>query len=103
VNRCCDPNAYELYEAQEIFIVARRPIEAGEEITFDYNVSAAGGSSWPCRCGASRCLGRTTGDYFLLPEDRQLEYLPLLAPSFIERHRRRIDQLRRKAAGVEVK
>lgn len=98
VNHSCDPNAYERFDSEASYIVARRAIAAGEEITFDYNVNLSGGSSWPCNCGAARCLGETIGDFFRLPEERQLAYLPLLAPWFIERHRERVEALRAKAA-----
>ena len=43
-----------------------------------------------------RCLGECAGDFFRLPEDRQIEYLPLLAPWFIARHADRIEWLRAK-------
>jgi len=101
VNHSCDPNAYEQVDGGASFIVARRAIAAGEEITFDYNVNLSGGSSWPCHCGAARCPGETIGDFFLLPDDRQLEYLPLLAPWFIAGHRERIEALRARAALVK--
>jgi hypothetical protein len=97
VNHSCDPNAYALEEgdgSKIVHIVARRAIRAGEEITFDYNVNLSGGTSWPCHCGAERCLGETIGDFFKLPEERQLEYLPLLAEWFVAKHRDRIEALR---------
>ena len=97
VNHSCDPNAYERYENGAVYIVARRPIAAGEEITFDYIVNTAGGTSWPCHCGAERCRGETTGDYFLLPLALQIEYLPLLAPWFIARHRAPIEAIEERA------
>lgn len=42
VNHSCDPNAYVLYECDGCFLVARRDIVVGEEITCDYNVSQNG-------------------------------------------------------------
>jgi SET domain-containing protein len=90
VNHSCDPNAYEQHAGGAIYIVARRAISAGEEITFDYNVNISDGSSWPCGCGAARCLGETVGGYFGLPEERQAEYLPLLADWFVAKHRDRL-------------
>ena len=98
VNHCCDPNAYELHEGEAVYIVARRSIAAGEEITFDYNVNTAGGSTWPCRCGAARCPGETIGDYFQLLQERPIEYLPLLADWFVRRHHERIEAIRERAA-----
>ena len=93
VNHSCDPNAYEFYEGEAIFIVARRDIAAGEEITFDYNINTSGGNSWPCHCGATRCRGETVGDFFSLPEQQQREYRPLLAEWFVDRHRSRLAAL----------
>jgi SET domain-containing protein len=93
VNHSCDPNAYELYAGESIFIVARRDIEAGEEITFDYNINTSGGNSWPCRCGAARCRGESVGDFFSLPEQQQSEYRPFLAEWFVNRHRDRLAAL----------
>jgi SET domain-containing protein len=93
VNHSCDPNAYELYEGESIFIVARRDIAAGEEISFDYNINTSGGNSWPCRCGAARCRRESVGDFFSLPEQQQREYRPLLAEWFVNRHRNRLAAL----------
>lgn len=90
VNHSCDPNAYELFEGNASFFVARRHIDVGEEITFDYNVNIANGTAWPCHCGALRCLHQVVGDFFLLPAAWQREYRPLLAPWFIRQHAERI-------------
>ncbi len=94
INHSCDPNTYIQYVADESFIVARRPIAAGEELTCDYNINITGGSAWPCHCGSARCRGTTTGDFFLLPEDIQREYLPLLADWFVRHHAERVARLR---------
>jgi hypothetical protein len=58
LNHSCDPNAG--FKGQ-IFLVAMRPILAGEEVTFDYAmvVSESVGSDivfqMNCRCGAPTC------------------------------------------------
>lgn len=93
LNHSCDPNAYLHYEGPRCFIVARRPIEAGEEITCDYSINLAGGDSWPCHCGAARCRGITTGDFFSLPEEIRREYRPLLADWFVRSHAERLAHL----------
>jgi hypothetical protein len=92
VNHSCDPNAYTGYDAAGSWLIARREIRAGEEITCDYNVNIAGGTAWPCRCGAARCVGTVVGDFFLLPSELQREYRPLLADWFVRRHRARLAQ-----------
>ena len=85
-NHSCDPNAFERHEADATYLVARRDIAAGDEITCDYNINIVHGTAWPCRCGAARCGGEVVGDFFLLPVARQREYRPLLAPWFVEAH-----------------
>jgi SET domain-containing protein len=95
INHSCDPNAYVLYKDQHSFFMARRDIPAGEEITCDYNLNITGGTAWPCHCGAARCRGTVTGDFFQLPLDIQREYRTLLAEWFVRTHR---DQL--KALGI---
>jgi hypothetical protein len=87
LNHSCDPNAFLRYEADGIFLVARRPVAAGEEITLDYLINNSGGESWPCDCGERRCRGKTGVSFFTLPPEIQREYLPLLAPWFVRRHR----------------
>jgi len=93
VNHSCDPNAYVLYEGDGCFLVARRDIEVGEEITCDYNINITGGTEWPCHCGATRCRGTAVGDFFRLPLDIQQEYRPLLARWFVRAHRDRLKAL----------
>ena len=93
VNHNCDPNAYVLYEGERPFLIARRDIAAGEEITCDYNINITGGTAWPCRCGAARCRGTVLGDFFQLPLDMQREYRPLLAEWFVRAHHDRLQAL----------
>ena len=90
INHSCDPNAYALYQPGHCYLVARRDIRAGEEITCDYNVNLTGGTAWPCRCGAARCRGLVAGDFFQLPPEIQREYRPLLAEWFVRRHAERL-------------
>ena len=95
VNHSCDPNAWEMFGGDASFLVARRDIAAGDEITIDYNVNITDGSTWPCRCGAARCRGVVVGDFFCLPAQWQREYRPILADWFVRRNRERIDRLDR--------
>ena len=90
VNHSCDPNAYQMFEGDSSFLVARRTIAPGDEISVDYNVNITAGTAWPCRCGAKRCSGFVVGDFFLLPKERQREYRSLLADWFVRRNRDRI-------------
>ena len=92
-NHSCDPTAYVAYEEDGTFLLARRAIAPGEEVTCDYSLNLTGGSAWPCRCGAPRCRGTVVGDFFALPAELQREYRPLLAPWFVRRHRERLAAL----------
>jgi SET domain-containing protein len=93
LNHSCNPNAFEQYENDAVFIIARCAIVAGVEITVDYNLNTSGGSSWPCHCGTTRCRGETIGDFFHLPLAIQKEYRPLLADWFLQRHKQKIREL----------
>ena len=95
INHSCDPNAYVRYEGERSFLIARRDIATGEEITCDYNINISGGTAWPCHCGATRCRGTVVGDFFQLPLEMQREYRPLLAEWFVRAHHERL-----KAAGI---
>jgi hypothetical protein len=100
INHCCDPNTYQLFEEEASYLVARRDISAGEEITCDYNVNITNGTAWPCNCGASRCRKLVAGDFFLLPLEWQREYRPSLAEWFVRRNRDRVEALDRCENGL---
>jgi hypothetical protein len=99
VNHSCDPNAWELYEGDSSYLVARRDIAAGDEITVDYNINITDGTAWPCTCGAARCRGEVAGGFFNLPEEWQREYRPFLAEWFMRRHRERVAGMEERASG----
>ena len=64
INHSCRPNC-EPYEDGDcrVFIAARRTIEAGEELAYDYKLNVPGRRTprllahYACRCGAPRCRG----------------------------------------------
>ena len=68
INHSCDPNAW----IEGLDLVARRPIEAGEQITVEYATFLAGtGESFDCHCGADACRGTVTPEDWQLPEIRR--------------------------------
>jgi SET domain-containing protein len=86
INHCCDPNAG---MAGEITVVARRTIEAGEEICIDYAmVDGNPYDDFECRCGLPECRERVTGDDWQRPELQQA-YRGYFSPYL----QRRIDTL----------
>ncbi len=56
INHACRPNCYVEIEGRTIWIIASRRIQAGEELTYDYNTEGA--AKIPCRCrpGCGRML-----------------------------------------------
>jgi len=63
INHSCEPNCEAVIEAGRVVIAARRDIEPGEELTYDYSCRREGGEDdeppgrYSCRCGARRCRG----------------------------------------------
>jgi hypothetical protein len=92
VNHSCDPNAYEHFDGDS-YLVARRTIATGDEITIDYNINITNGTAWACHCGAKRCRGEVAGDFFHLPFEWQQEYRALLADWFVRRNRSLVEAL----------
>lgn len=77
VNHSCDPNCIvEVSETGKHEFVAKRDIQANEEITFDYSLSNYTIDYFPkrCMCGSSKCRGTITGWKDLpLSEKKELE------------------------------
>ncbi|MGE9267243.1 MAG: SET domain-containing protein [Verrucomicrobiales bacterium] len=64
INHSCDPNCEAFTEGKRIFIYAKRAIQAGEELTFDYGFELETYADHPCLCGAENCVGYIVGsDY----------------------------------------
>ena len=64
INHSCAPNCEPHEDDQgRVFIVARRTIRAGEELSYDYRLEIDGKvgprirKAYACRCGARRCRG----------------------------------------------
>lgn len=59
VNHSCNPNAW---ISGQISLLARRDIQPGEEITFDYaTTDASDYDTFECHCGDPLCRGVVTG------------------------------------------
>lgn len=58
INHSCDCNCdAEIDECDRIWIISRRRIQRGEEITYNYGYDLEDFMNYPCRCGAATCLG----------------------------------------------
>lgn len=57
INHSCAPNCRAETIRGRIWIIARREIPAGEELTFDYGFALKEWRLHPCRCGSPKCAG----------------------------------------------
>jgi uncharacterized protein len=54
INHSCDPNCEAVVTKHTIWIMALRDIQDGEELTYNYGLTAR---KYPCHCGATQCCG----------------------------------------------
>ena len=65
INHSCAPNCETRLEGGRIWIVAKDPVPAGQEITFNYGYDLEDYRDHPCHCGAPHCAGYMVAeDYF---------------------------------------
>lgn len=86
VNHSCEPNCGIRPNSTGAHdLIARYPIAAGEEITFDYAMRNYTVEHFParCQCGTRRCRGVITG-WKDLPADHRIAYRGLVAPYLLE-------------------
>jgi SET domain-containing protein len=63
INHCCDPNCEAFEEEGCIFIYAKRDIEPGEELSYDYAleidepITKKSKKEFECLCGSRNCRG----------------------------------------------
>ena len=63
INHSCDPNCETDELEGRVWIIALRDIEAGEELTYDYNLyDGEDDDVSPCACGAKNCRGTLYSD-----------------------------------------
>jgi SET domain-containing protein len=63
VNHSCDPNVEaQIWQDKEIWFVALRDIQPGEELFYNYGFEVDTWEDHPCRCGAERCIGYIVGE-----------------------------------------
>ena len=63
INHSCDPNCEAIIEDDRIYIHAKRNIQAGTELTYDYQYERTDEHTeederfYACRCGSAKCRG----------------------------------------------
>ena len=74
-NHSCAPNCDAEYIQGQIWIVARREIAPGEELTFNYGYDWEDHHEHACRCGAPECVGYIVAEEFfpILRQGKPLE------------------------------
>lgn len=70
INHSCSPNCDAELEDGRIWIVTRKPIAPGEEVTFNYGYDLEWFDEFPCRCGSPECIGFMVAEE-LFPEVRR--------------------------------
>jgi uncharacterized protein len=71
LNHSCSPNCDAELDNGRIWIVARRTIKQGEEITFNYGYDLADYRDYPCHCGSQDCAGYIVAEEFFEHVRRQ--------------------------------
>lgn len=94
INHSCDPNTYVKTIDGIRQVVAMKDIKTGVEITYDYAINGYYDSDIPCHCGSERCRGTLSPNFFKLPRERQLEYLPYLDTWFVEKFKNDIEKIK---------
>ncbi len=97
VNHSCDPNCFTVFIDGAGFKRALRDVRAGDELTSDYSINNFD-EDVRCECGAAQCRGIINADFFQLPPEKQIEYLPRLSKWFVTEHDKEVGQLRRRAS-----
>src|ERR1051326_7793118 len=64
INHSCAPNCEVEWDGSHIWLVARRDINAGEEITFNYGYDLVDYREYPCACGSDECVGYIVAEEF---------------------------------------
>lgn len=65
INHSCSPNCEVDIINNRIWILSRRKIKVGEELSYDYGFNMDDWKNHPCKCGAPNCLG------FIVSSDRR--------------------------------
>jgi uncharacterized protein len=97
INHSCDPNTLVRTDMNSGVrkVLARKDLEKGEELTWDYalNIWEEWVAPVRCACGTRDCRGMIEGNFFTLPRKTQRAYLPLLDEPFARRFADRIRSL----------
>jgi uncharacterized protein len=64
LNHSCSPNCEAEFDVDQIWVIANRDINAGEELTFNYGFNLEDYRDYPCHCSAPNCVGYIVAEEF---------------------------------------
>lgn len=64
INHSCAPNCDAEMDQGRIWIIARRDIQCGEELCFNYGFDLSDYKDYPCHCGSPDCVGFIVAEEF---------------------------------------
>lgn len=90
MNHSCNPN---LWFLDDITLIAKRDIEAREEITYDYTtteVDPVYHDEWQCLCGSKNCRGKISPYHCLNNDFQELHkgHLPSYTIEYIKKNKK---------------
>ncbi|OGM11417.1 hypothetical protein A2Z22_00870 [Candidatus Woesebacteria bacterium RBG_16_34_12] len=94
INHSCNSSTYVKTINGIRKVIAMRSIKKGEEITYDYSINGYNDGTFNCNCGSLNCRGVYQGNFFKLPRDLQIRYLPYLEDWFIKEHQEDVEKLK---------
>ena len=90
INHSCDPNVY----GKKNKLYAMKNIKKGDELCFDYSINGVDKWQMKCKCGSKICRGIVKGEFFKLPKELQLKYIPFLDNWFVKEFKNKIKKLK---------
>lgn len=92
MNHSCAPNVEaQTWDEKEIWFVALRDIQKGEELTFNYGFDLECWQDHPCGCGSANCVGYIAGE----------DYWPALKKKIAARQAREARKLAKKTVATK--
>jgi hypothetical protein len=71
LNHSCSPNCEAVFEDEQIWFLAGRDIQTGEELTINYGFDLENYREYPCACGSPNCVGFIVAEEFFEHVRRQ--------------------------------
>jgi len=62
INHSCDPNCEPDVIKNRVWLISKRKIKEGEELSYNYGFDLDGYEDHACKCGAKKCVGYITAE-----------------------------------------